>query len=91
MRDGADEVDPDRIQHPFSKCALLKGISGMFGLEEMQTLAHEMENVLDGVRLGKITMDDSTLDVLYACVERFTVLTDEAAQGISSDGSGPWR
>ena len=60
----------------------------MFGLEEMQTLAHEMENVLDGVRLGKITMDDSTLDVLYACVERFTVLTDEAAQGISSDGSG---
>ena len=33
-------------------------------------------------------MDDSTLDVLYACVERFTVLTDEAAQGISSDGSG---
>ena len=72
----------------FRSAHSLKGISGMFGLEEMQTLAHEMENVLDGVRLGKITMDDSTLDVLYACVERFTVLTDEAAQGISSDGSG---
>ena len=88
LRDGADEVDPDRINTLFRSAHSLKGISGMFGLEEMQTLAHEMENVLDGVRLGKITMDDSTLDVLYACVERFTVLTDEAAQGISSDGSG---
>ena len=87
-RDGADEVDPDRINTLFRSAHSLKGISGMFGLEEMQTLAHEMENVLDGIRLGKITMDDSTLDVLYACVERFTVLTDEAAQGISSDGSG---
>ena len=60
LRDGADEVDPDRINTLFRSAHSLKGISGMFGLEEMQTLAHEMENVLDGVRLGKITMDDST-------------------------------
>ena len=46
LRDGADEVDPDRINTLFRSAHSLKGISGMFGLEEMQTLAHERRTFL---------------------------------------------
>ena len=57
------EIDPDLINTLFRSAHSLKGISGMFGLEEIAGLSHEMESVLDGMRLGRVTVDASALDV----------------------------
>ena len=73
MRTGSDEIDPDRLNNLFRSAHSLKGIAGMFGLEEVAGLAHDMENVLDGMRLGKVALDTRALDVLFSCVDRFGV------------------
>jgi two-component system chemotaxis sensor kinase CheA len=41
----------------------IKGSAAAVGLDVMSELAHEFENLLEGVRLGRINVDDSVLDV----------------------------
>src|SRR5512140_3772022 len=66
------EVPPQRVNSLFRSAHSLKGISGMFGL--------------DGMRLGKVKLDASALDVLFACVERFGTLIAAAESGEPADG-----
>ncbi|HVS22066.1 MAG TPA: ATP-binding protein, partial [Pyrinomonadaceae bacterium] len=47
----------------FRRVHTLKGSAGSFGLKTVTRVAHEFEGVLDGVRLGRITIDDSLLDL----------------------------
>lgn len=75
------EVSPERINNLFRSAHSLKGISGMFGLEAISNLAHSMENVLDGMRLGRVSIDSDALDVLFGCVEQFSWLVGAAAEG----------
>jgi two-component system chemotaxis sensor kinase CheA len=76
-------IDPERVNSLFRSAHSLKGISGMFGLEGVSTLAHELESVLDGMRLGRVPFDATALDVLFACVESFGELITAAAEGHS--------
>jgi two-component system chemotaxis sensor kinase CheA len=80
-----EEIDPDLINNLFRSAHSLKGISGMFGLDSISRLAHALENVLDGMRLGRVTVDADALDVLFGCVERFGVLIAAAAEGEDPD------
>ncbi len=74
------DVDPERVNSLFRSAHSLKGISGMFGLEAVSQLAHEVESVLDGMRLGKVRFDTDALDVLFACVETFGELIGAAGE-----------
>jgi two-component system, chemotaxis family, sensor kinase CheA len=40
----------------------IKGSAAAVGLTAMMELAHEFENLLEGVRLGRVTVEDSVLD-----------------------------
>jgi two-component system chemotaxis sensor kinase CheA len=74
------KFDPDRVNSLFRSAHSLKGISGMFGLESVSRLAHDLEGVLDGMRLGRVALDAESLDVLFACVEHFGELIAAAAE-----------
>ncbi|MEO0814047.1 MAG: Hpt domain-containing protein, partial [Myxococcota bacterium] len=41
------EVEPNRVNTLFRSAHSLKGLAGMFGLDAMSRLAHDMESVLD--------------------------------------------
>ena len=43
---------PDAVDSLFRDAHTIKGAAGMLGLEEIQVLAHAVEDVLDGVRDG---------------------------------------
>ncbi|MBN1959627.1 MAG: chemotaxis protein CheA [Deltaproteobacteria bacterium] len=75
------EIDPERVNNLFRSAHSLKGISGMFGFDSISRLAHSLESVLDGMRLGRVHIDPVGLDVLFACVERFNSLIAAAATG----------
>lgn len=77
----AGEVDPDLVNRLFRSAHSLKGLAGMFGLDALAHLAHELESVLDGMRLGKVQLDGAALDVLFGTVESFGSLIADAALG----------
>jgi len=81
----AGEVPPDRVNNLFRSAHSLKGISSMFGYDTISHLAHGLESVLDGMRLGRVHVDPVSLDVLFGCVERFSVLIAGAAEGAPGD------
>ncbi len=79
------DVDPDRVNGLFRNAHSLKGISSMFSLSPVSHLAHELETVLDSMRLGKVSINADALDVLFACVEKFGTLIDAAGRGAKID------
>jgi len=63
------EPDPDMINEAFRGWHTLKGLSSTFGAESLATLAHEEENLLDEVRMGRVELTPETLDALLERVE----------------------
>ncbi len=51
------DVDPELVNSLFRSAHSLKGLAGMFGLDGLSELAHHLEDILDGMRLGRVAMD----------------------------------
>lgn len=47
----------------------LKGMSGTMGFTKMQTLTHDMEDVLDALRNERMSADSNIVDVLFKCLD----------------------
>jgi two-component system chemotaxis sensor kinase CheA len=62
-------LDPDLANRLFRSAHSLKGVAGMFGFEGMSELAHHLEDVLDGLRMGRLAPDAPALDLLDEVVE----------------------
>ena len=76
-----NKKDPDLINNIFRSAHSLKGLSGMFGVKKMSDIAHALENLLDGLRLGKVSINPVVIDVLFESVELFNGLIAEAGGG----------
>ncbi|WP_438027941.1 chemotaxis protein CheA [Sorangium sp. So ce233] len=66
-----NKVDPDVINDVFRAVHTLKGLAGLFGATRMATLSHELEELLDNLRLGRIEISASVLDLLFRSVELY--------------------
>lgn len=76
-----DKKDPDLINNIFRSAHSLKGISGMFGVKKMADIAHDLENLLDSLRMGKVAISADVIDVLFEAVEVFNQLIAESGGG----------
>lgn len=56
--------DFDVINNVFRAMHSIKGTAGFFGLKNIVSIAHTMENIFDEVRSGNIALDDQKIDVL---------------------------
>jgi two-component system, chemotaxis family, sensor kinase CheA len=79
--------DPSLVNVIFRGAHSLKGISGMFGVTQMASLAHTVENLLDGLRLGKVPQTREVLDVLFESVEVFSLIVSDTSKGEQTAGS----
>ena len=58
-------ADPELVNNIFRAVHTLKGLAGLFGAARMSALSHELENVLDDLRLGKIELSQHVIDLLF--------------------------
>ena len=60
---------PELLNEAFRTIHTLKGLAGLFGAHALGALTHDLEDLLDGVRLGTIDITSEVLDVLFGTVE----------------------
>ncbi|EJL47092.1 chemotaxis protein histidine kinase-like protein, partial [Brevibacillus sp. CF112] len=88
------ESDPGNIAHVkeiFRSAHTLKGMSATMGFEDMASLTHEAENVLDLIRNQKLTITSDIMDVIFQSVDLIESMVIDITEGGdgSADVSGP--
>ena len=83
LADMADsgELNPDLLNSIFRGAHSLKGLAGMFGFSDITELSHNMENILDSLRLGRINLDQNLMAVLFGSHELLTSLVRSVEDG----------
>lgn len=77
------EFNPDILNSIFRGAHSLKGLAGMFGFSDVSELAHNLENLLDWLRLGKIPLSLQLMPVLFDSHELLTSLVRMLSEGDS--------
>ncbi len=75
------KIDLDSLNDTFRAAHSLKGIAGMFGFSQIEALSHNLESVLDSLRLGKIQFDPKILDLLDESVALLSKIIGASGQG----------
>jgi two-component system chemotaxis sensor kinase CheA len=78
------ESSPDDlsiVQDIFRSAHTLKGMSATMGFEDLAHLTHEMENVLDLVRNGKLRMDSFIFDTLFKGLDALESMVRDIVNG----------
>ncbi|MBO8162475.1 MAG: chemotaxis protein CheA [Brevibacillus sp.] len=81
------ENDPDNIQivnEIFRSAHTLKGMAATMGFEDMASLTHEAENVLDLIRNHKLRINSDIMDIIFQSVD----LIEGMVYNISEGGNG---
>jgi len=79
-----EENNPDLMQEIFRAAHTLKGSSAMIGHNRMAELAHAMENVLDNLRKGTLSISPQIVDALLHGLDIMRELREEL---VSSDAN----
>lgn len=79
------ETDPtlDRLNSIFRAAHTLKGSSRAMGYSSFAGLTHEMENLLDVLRAGQLTVTTEVASLLLRCIDQL----GEMKAGIADNGS----
>jgi two-component system chemotaxis sensor kinase CheA len=72
------------VNEIFRSAHTLKGMSATMGYEDLASLTHQMENVLDGIRNQKIFVTPEIVDVVFQSVEDL----EEMVHSIAGGGNG---
>jgi len=80
-RAGGGRVDPEHLNEAFRSVHTLKSLSGLFGDKHMSQLSHQLEDLLDDLRLGRQNLSDAVLDLLFTSVDVYwQILTSSDTQ-----------
>ncbi|WP_010269514.1 chemotaxis protein CheA [Paenibacillus senegalensis] len=72
------------VQTIFRSAHTLKGMSATMGFEDIASLTHEMENVLDMIRNEKLSMNEAIFEVLFQAADALEAMVEDIVEG----GSG---
>lgn len=75
------KAEPSVLNSIFRAAHSLKGLSGMFGFEAMASLSHNLENLLDSLRLGRIELTPAIVDLLLEALSVLHTLLEMKSKG----------
>ncbi|MGI6586820.1 MAG: chemotaxis protein CheA [Gracilibacteraceae bacterium] len=61
--------DMKTLNEIFRVAHTLKGMAGTMGFTGIANLTHQMENVLDAIRNGKVEVNSAMIDILFECLD----------------------
>lgn len=76
-----DPSDKDMIEEIFRAAHTLKGAAGMFGFVAIEKVMHQMENLFDKIRKGKLVATAETIDVVLKGVDVLRILLEAIQEG----------
>ncbi|OWR32806.1 chemotaxis protein CheA [Saccharibacillus sp. O23] len=86
-RDGGSD---STVQCIFRAAHTLKGSSAAMGFDAMKNLTHEMENVLDRIRGGKLKVGEPIVNALFLCLDQLNDFKRQIEeQGQCAGETGP--
>ncbi len=62
----------------------IKGVAGFLALDQIQSLSHEAENLLDRARKGKLLLEGATVDVTFDAVDALKKLVGSVRDCLST-------
>jgi two-component system chemotaxis sensor kinase CheA len=75
------EADPELVNALFRAAHSLKALAGMFRFDPISDLAHRLEDVLDGMRLGRVPLSAPLLGWIDDVVALFASLLGQVGNG----------
>ena len=85
--ESGERVDPGILNSIFRSAHSLKGLSGMFGFEPMVALSHNLEELLDAMRLGKVDFSMEVADALFESLSVVSMLLEAKSRDSEIDAS----
>lgn len=79
-----DPEDPDTINAIFRPFHTIKGVSGFLNLTDINRFAHQVENLLDEARGGRITLEGPVIDLILDAVDLLRVMISDLSTMIGS-------
>ncbi len=77
---------PELLNDVFRAVHTLKGLAALFGAITLSAVSHELENLLDDLRLDRVPLDDAALDLLFRAVEAYgQILALEKQRGDNTE------
>ena len=73
--------DVSIVNEIFRSAHTLKGMAGTMGYTDLMTLTHQLENVLDELRNGKIHFSSDLLDLIFEAMDNIETMVDSIALG----------
>jgi len=68
--------DDDLMNEMFRGAHSLKGLSGMLGLNNINTLTHKVENIFDAARNDKLTLTGDVVELIFQSIDKLTGMID---------------
>ncbi|WAA10735.1 chemotaxis protein CheA [Fervidibacillus albus] len=78
------EKNPDNlaiVSEVFRSAHTLKGMSATMGYDDMANLTHQMENVLDEIRNGKLPVTSELIDLIFIAMDQLESIVESIASG----------
>lgn len=69
------------IEEIFRAAHTLKGMSATMGFEDLASLTHKLENIFDGIRYDKISVQTEMMDYLFVAVDHLNAMVEDVANG----------
>ncbi len=82
------EPDPDQVNRLFRSAHSLKALAGLFHFDPIQDLAHRLEDILDGFRLGRVAIGERSLGLIEESVHVFASLLGNVGDADALAASG---
>ncbi len=82
--------DIEIINNIFRAAHSLKSSAGFVGLNDLGSLAHKMENLLQGIRDRTLGITDEVVEIIFKCFDEIRAVIDDVAAGEKPERDLAW-